>query len=314
MKSIYFLTILTATVVLLGGCAPKLPQGVLKEDYIHKYGVAMSKKEWNDRGNSGKVISTLENGATVTKTYEKDTLHGTSTITFPHSLTIEKTEIYDQGKLTHKIEHFTSGIPMWEEQLLPNGKSLITTWYEDGTPQSYEEYDKKLLNKGEYYSSKNEVESRVQQQEGTRIHRDAYGNLLSKDLIKDGEITLRTTYHPNGDPKTITSYINGLPTHKKTFWLGGQPNTIEQWHEGEQSGITIVFQNGEKRAEIPYVHGKKHGAEKRFRENEILAEELYWENDKKHGPARTHINGKISTKWYLQDKLVSKLIFDEFAN
>lgn len=311
-RSQLFLTLAILT-FLSSGCELAKSKGVVKENYIHKYGIPMSKKEWNNRGKNGTAISKMENGVTISKTYENGVLHGTKDITFPHSEIVEKKETYEHGLLKNRVLHYSSGVPMWKEKLLKDGKSVITTWYEDGSPQSIEKYEKSLLKSGEYFTLHNEIESHVKQNEGTRIQRDAFGNLLSRDLIKDGKMALRTTFHPNGDPKTIASYENGFPHgQKKTFWIGGQPNTIEEWFEGKQHGKTIVFQNGEKRAEIPYVNGEKHGIEYRYRDENILVEEVQWERNQKHGPSKIYVDDVATVKWFHQGKPVSKFIFDEY--
>ena len=313
MKRIPFFMALIAITILTNSCGPTLPKGVLKESYIHKYGVAMSKKDWESRGSHGKVVSTLDNGALVTRSFEGGVLQGKVTTTFPHSLTIEKTESYEDGKLISQVQHYTSGIPMLEESLENQGKR-VTTWYEDGTPQSFEEYEDNRLTSGEYFTYQNEMESRVQQEEGMRIRRDAYGTLLSKDLIQNGEMILRSTFHENGDPKATTEYSAGVPNGlRKTFWIGGQPNTLEEWLEGKQHGLTTIYQNGQQWATVPYVDGKRDGTEKRFREGDLLVEEIEWSNGEKHGSYRTYIGDTVSTKWFFQGKSVSKFAFDESA-
>lgn len=315
MKHVFSIPFYLLIFCIFCGCsASQLPKGVIKESFIHKYGIAMSKTEWLKRGSDGKVVSQYENGVTSTRSYLRGLLHGESKITFPHSLVIEKIQDYKEGSLKKEVQHYTSGVPMWEKKYLEDGKNIVTAWYEDGSPQSLENYEKDLLEKASYYNLNNELEASVKQKEGSRLVRDPFGNLLFKDLIKDGQLVLRTSYHPNGDPKMIASYQDGLiHGKKKTYWMGGEPNSIEEWKNGKQEGLTEIFQNGKIKASIEYLAGQRHGIEKRFNDQDVLVEEVYWLEDQKHGPSRTYIGDKTNTKWFHQGRVVSKFVFDEFA-
>lgn len=315
MKQILSTTFYLLILSFLSACGgAKLPKGVIKESFIHKYGVAMSKGEWLNRGSDGKVLTQYENGVSRTRTYQAGKLHGESSASFAHSSVIEKKQVYKEGNLQKEILHYTSGVPMWEKKYLEDGKSILTSWYEDGSPQSLENYVDELLEKGAYYTLNNELEASVDQKEGSRLIRDPFGNLLAKDLIKDGQLVLRTTYHPNGDPKVLASYQDGvIHGKKKTYWMGGEPNTIEEWNMGKQEGLTKIFQNGKVKASLQYLAGQRHGVEKRFNDQDVLVEEIYWIEDQRHGPSRNYIGDKTNTKWFHQGKVVSKFVFDEFA-
>lgn len=298
--------------LLSSSCGSKLSQGVVKESYIHKYGVAMSKKDWEARGSHGKVVTTMKTGATLSKSYKGGVLHGKSTTTFPHSTIVEKTEIYEEGELFSITRHFQSGTPMWEEAFPSQHERRLTNWYEDGTPQSIENYKQTSLDKGEYFSYSNELESRIDTGEGLRVRRDRFGNLLSKDLVKHGQMLLRTTYYPNGDPESITPYVDGLAHgQRKTFHMGGEPKALEEWKSGVQDGVTTVFQNGTKWAEVAYSKGVKHGTELRYRDGEIVVEDIQWSHDERHGPSRTFIGDVTSTQWYLKGHPVPKYVFEQ---
>ncbi len=312
MKRIIQCIGIAALAIIISSCSKSLPTGVVKESYIHKYGVSLDKDDWKARGRDGKIISTMKNGVTITRPYKNGKLNGEVTYSFQHSQLISKTQIFNNDKLITQTKHYSSGVPMWEERLISDNISTITTWYEDGTPQSIEEYNDAKLHEGEYFTFNNEVESRVTQDEGTRVRRDAYGDLLSKDLIKDGKMVLRSTFHHNGDPKTITEFSENIPNGtKKTFWIGGVPNTLEEWVKGEQHGTTIVFQNGEKHAEVPYVKGNRHGIERRFNDEKIVAEEVQWKHGSRHGASRTFFDDKVSTTWFYNGRRVDRHTFEE---
>ena len=91
-------------------------------------------------------------------------------------------------------------------------------------------------------------------------------------------MVLSTSYHPNNTPKAVTPYENwDIQGERQTFLPGGEPNTLEQWRQGYQHGPTVVFQNGEKYSELPYVKGKRQGLEKCYRNGDTLIEEFYVE-------------------------------------
>lgn len=283
---------------------------VVEETFVHRYGMEVPECQWNASGAHGQVISTLKNGVVVTKTYDTGNLHGQTSYTFPHNAAIQKIEDYDRGVLTKETIFYLSGLPQQETLFSEKGK-IINTWYEAGSPKSREEYNNDYLVKGEYYSPEHQLETVVENGSGTRTRRDSYGLLVSVDKITNGHLALSSTFHPNGSPKEITPYRNDfIEGERKTFFPAGEPNTIETWVAGNQQGMTISFQNGEKVAEIPYKKGLKNGIERHFRDGDKLVEEITWVDGKKHGPCRTFLGNTINTDWYFQNQPVNKGTFD----
>lgn len=305
-------SILAVGILSLFGCNRQASDDVVKETYIHKYGVTVSKADWESRGSDGQMIQTLRDGSVITKNYVNGALEGTSTQTFPHSQTIQTTALYGYDTLVKKIENFPSGLPREENEYSANNTTKTTKWYENGSPRTVEEYQGTVLINGEYYTLGNELETSVTQGDGARAMRNAFGQLISTDTIEAGEMTSQMTYHPNGTPRAIISYMNNV-VHgtKKTYHSGGEPNAIEEWENGTQHGITTVFQNGEKFSEVRYVKGKKQGIERRFRDGEIVEEEITWAKDRKHGPSSTYIGDTTQIHWYYQGEKVSKNTWDK---
>lgn len=284
---------------------------VVEETYVHRYGVEVPQERWSESGQNGKVVSTLKTGVVVTRSYNSGILEGDTVYSFPHSSLTQKVETYSQGNLTKEVAYYISGEPA--EQITYNGPNswTLTSWYAGGAPQSKEEYENQRLVHGEYYNISHQIETQVNDGQGTRTRRDGEGQLVSTDSIQNGELVNSTTYYPTGAPKTITPYRNGIVEGtRRTYLQGGEPNTIEQWTAGQQQGITIAFQNGQKFAEIPYVNGQKDGIEKRFRDGITLVEEITWVKDVKHGPATAYIGDVTKVDWYFQNKPVTKGSFD----
>ncbi len=304
---------LFALCLLLNSCNRSNNCGpIVDETYVHRYGVAVPVEDWSSRGGqTGKVITTLKNGVIVTKSLSSGVLEGDTTYTFPHSEVIQKVETYSQGNLQKVIVHYYSGKPAHEIIFTGQQGRTITRWYENGAPQSKEQIVNDKLIGGEYFTSKNQLEAKIADGFGTRVQRDNYGQHVSNDTIQNGEMILCTTCHGNGAPKEVTPYKNRIVEgNLKSFFPTGEPNTTEVWVNGKKEGITIVYLNGEKYAEVPYVEGVKHGIEKRFRDGNHLIEEISWVSDQRHGPSYAYVGDVIKTDWYYQNRLVTEKTFD----
>jgi antitoxin component YwqK of YwqJK toxin-antitoxin module len=312
IKYLAFASLLFA---LIGCQSKRLCDDVICQTYVHRYGVPLDPDEWSARGRHGRVVSTRRDGVVVSNSYESGVLHGETTYTFPHREVIQKRETYCQGELEKEIWNYHNGIPQRQVTYEEPHRHTAIAWYENGVPQCKEEYQKGRLAQGEYYNLSNETESRIDDCAGIRMQRDGYGNLTSIDEIHDGQMVLRTTYHPNGTPEALTPYVNDeVHGQRRTFTIGGEPATIEEWRGSRQHGNTIVFENGEKCSDLPYVNGQPHGIEQRYREGQILAQRNTWVKGEKHGPCHTYVRDISQTDWYFQGKLVNKPTFDAMSN
>ena len=284
---------------LLGCRNPRQCNEIVKETYIHKYGVPVTKSDWDSQGKDGQSVVLRKDGVTVTTPYQKGIIHGALAYTFPNSSTIQHVDIYNQGTLVAKREHYPSGVPAREELLEEQGLVKLTSWYEDGTPQLEEIYQDTLLVSGEYRTPLNVIEARVHDGKGERVCRSGEGDLLSRDTIRRGEMKNRVSYFANGDPKAETPFVHGvIHGTRLTYLPGGLPSTVEEWVQGVQEGNTSIYQNGEKIAQIPYVNGKRNGIECRYRDGTELAEEITWKDDRRHGTRKLYVDGETKTEWY----------------
>jgi antitoxin component YwqK of YwqJK toxin-antitoxin module len=318
MRFVWIVGLIGAT-VLATGCAKK-PACINGEEivdckYVHKYGVTVPQQDWTSRGENGKVVSTLKNGVVVAKNYVDGELHGETTYTFPYGDTVEKMESYEHGQLKSDLTYYSSGIPMREVQYPSATTENVTVWYESGSPRFREKYVDTLLIEAEYFTPSNQVESVVDNGNGTRISRDPYGILTATDTIDHGRLVLRTTAYPNGAPKEVIPYVNDqIQGVRKTFYPGGEPHTVEDWSNGNLHGVMTTYQNGEKVSEIVYVEGKKNGLERHYRNGKEIVEEISWQEDLKHGPCALYLGDNSKTEWYYQGKPVSKISYDLLAN
>jgi antitoxin component YwqK of YwqJK toxin-antitoxin module len=303
----YLPMLLGALALMTTACdQSKKDNGVVSERYIHKYGYAVSKDEFQERQYPGQSIVLLKNGVTITATHENGVLHGPCTHTFPHSQTVESYYLYNQGQLTKEVLYNISGMPVREEVQLSPKRHAVTLWYVSGTPLSREEYADNELLDGDYYSVDNEIEARVVKGEGVRLKRDAQGQLLYRDDVSEGYITKRESYHANGLPESISYFRYGkLHGEKSLFTDKGEPLATKEYIGGLLHGKATFYENGVKYLEIFYLDGMKNGLEIHYIDGQIVSQEILWENDRRHGPSKYYIDNDAKVEYYYGGEIVS---------
>jgi antitoxin component YwqK of YwqJK toxin-antitoxin module len=299
--------------LFLAGCYNnKQESNVVSTRYIHKYGYAVSKDEFEERKYPGQVVTALKNGVTITSTYENGVLHGLSRHTFPDSQTIETDYLYNQGSLVKVNVYDVTGLPLREEVVLSPTRSSSTKWYSTGTPLSIEEFAGEEIVEAQYFNLQNEVEAQVQKGKGTRVLRNIQGILLSKDNIEEGYVTKRETFYPNGSPESIAFYVRGvLHGEKKSFTENGEPLAVKEYIAGKLHGKTTFFKNGARYVDIHYLDGLKNGLEIHYIDGTVVSQEIVWENDHKHGPSKYYIEGIAQVEYYYDGDLVSEAKWKE---
>jgi len=285
---------------------------VVQERYVHQYGMEIGADEWESRGQSGQVIATLDNGVVVTKEYSAGTLNGETSYTFPHSSLIEHVDTFQEGALVKTIYNDSTGNPKEEVRFSEGNQKIVTNFYESLAPRSREMYRNDCLSRGVYYTRDNKIEATIEGGRGTKILRNENGELVGEAVIDAGKLVKETHFYPNGNPREVISYKNNqVDGTKRTYLINGEPNTIEEWRDGQLQGVTVVFKNGDKYAEIPYVMGKREGVEVRYKDGKTVAEEITWERDKIHGAYHSYFGSSVKTEWYLQGNKVSKASFEQ---
>jgi antitoxin component YwqK of YwqJK toxin-antitoxin module len=284
--------------LLAGGCRDNdKDDQVVSQRYIHKYGYTVSKEDWESKSYPGQIVTTMKNGVTVTATYENGVLHGPCTHTFPHSQTVETYTVYDKASPVREVRYDITGMPLQEKNQLSPSRHTLTYWYTDGVPLSIEEYVNEELLEGQYFSRQNEVESRVDKGNGVRLSRNQKGELLSKDTVESGYMSVRESFYASGSPESITHYHRGqLHGEKKSFAQNGEPLALEEWVNGKLHGKSTHFKNGSKYLELSYLDGLKYGSEIHYVDGDQISQEIHWENDRKHGPSNFYVESTPSDK------------------
>ncbi len=294
--------------LFLTGCSKSCEEcNVVSTRYIHKYGYAVSKDEFEERQYPGQVVTALKNGVTITSTYENGVLHGLSRHTFPHSQTVETDYLYNQGSLVKINVYDVTGMPLREEVVLSPTRRSSTKWYSSGTPLSIEEFAGEELVEAQYFNRQNEVEARVQKGKGTRIVRNIQGVLLSKDEIEEGYVTKREAFYANGSPESVAYYIQGvLHGETKSYTQNGEPLAVKEYIAGKLHGKTTFFKNGARYVDVHYLDGLKNGLEIHYIDGNVVSQEIVWENDHKHGPSKYYVDSIAEVEYYYDGELVSE--------
>jgi len=305
-----------AAALLFFGCKNKNQNDdVVSQRYVHKYGYAVSRDEFETKKYPGQAITLMRNGVTISSTYENGVLHGPTTHTFPNSQTVETFYLYNQGNLVKEVLYDITGMPIREEVQMSPTRHATTLWYSNGTPMSMEEYAHEELLEGQYFTVANELEAQVVKGRGSRIRREQQGVLLYKDMIDEGYVTKRETFYPNGSPESIAFFDHGkLSGEKKTYTASGEPVAVKEYVNGKLHGKTTLFKNGTKVVETHYLDGMKNGLEIHYLDGEIVSQEILWENDKKHGPSRYFIDEIAKVEYYYDGKRVDEQKWQELSH
>ena len=305
MKRVH-LSLVVSSGLILASCQNRTAlDQIVSQKYVHKYGFEVSPTEWAERSQDGSLVEELKNGVKITRSYENGALHGPTTYSFPNTLVVEKLLTYDQGTLLKETLFDAAGMPMREDLYEFDERNIITLWSDRGIPLSIEEYENEVLIEGKYYTPDHELEAKVENGYGYRVKRTRDGLLISKDQMKNGLIAERTTFHPNGDIHTVSHYHDyQLHGSQMKYTSSGRPLMELSWNHGILDGQKVIYRNGIRVAEIPYVNGAKHGTEYHYDDLGTLISETLWRNDKKHGCCKSYTEDSMDAEWFHNGMLV----------
>ena len=289
-------------------------KNVISQRYIHKYGYDVSREEWETQQYPGQVLTTQRDGKTTTESYEDALLHGPRTETYPHSQTVQTLEQYERGHLAKRVSYTVRGVPETEEVFKSETHVVSTSWYPSGTPKAKEEHKDSVLINGWYYNVANETDSRIENGTGEKTVRNQNGDMLSREVFNNYQVTYAESYYPNNTPCTMASYENGkIQGEKKHFSMRGEPIFVERFSNGEKHGMSTYYQNGYKYSEVPYAYGYKDGVERHYIDGETLVEETEYKDGIKHGPSIVYCDGAARTTWYFESQKVSRPKYNQLV-
>lgn len=305
-------SLLLVTACALCSCGDNASKNIISVRHIHKYGYDVPKDEWTKERYPGQKIVTLKDGTTITSSYEDGELHGTKTQTFAHSQTVETLEQYSRGRLIKRITYSIRGVPQKEEVFKDAHNVCVTTWYPKGTPQMKEEYQDETLISGKYFNLANDMDSYIEEGHGEKTIRNPSGDILSKEIYKNHEITYVENYYPNNSPHTAISYEDGLMHGEcKEYAITGEPLSIENYHKGKKQGLCTYYQNGCKYLETNYHNGYKKGVEREYIDGHTLVAETEYAYGKKHGISTVYCDGCARTYWYFDGMSITQQKYNQ---
>ncbi len=309
----YFPAFVALTLCLLTACGNP-NNNAISTLFIHKYGATLTEDDWTSRGGNGQVVTTCKDGVTITENYIENALEGKTIYSFPHSGVTAKEESYRQGHLLSETLHFNSGVPKQKTEFISDGECHQTTWFENGNPRSFEKIIDGRLEEGDYFTSSNDLETKIRAGVGTKIERNTYGEFKSKIEYNQGTKLQMTTYHPNGDPKIVIPYQNNhVHGIKKLYHINGIPDRFEEWAHGSQQGTTTAYRDGQPHSELQYVAGMKNGIETIMNDRGQIVQEITWRNDLMHGVQKLYINDTVRLEWFYKGKKVSHSDFEKLV-
>lgn len=303
-----------AILLFLFGCGRDSSDNqVISKRYLHKYGYAVSKAEWENNNYPGQVVTSMRDGVTITATYENGALHGPTTHTHPHSQTVKSYHLYNFGDLKKEITYDVLGMPKEEKIELSPHRHCITRWYGDGTPMSTEDFADDELLEAKYYTLSNDVESVVERGRGLRTIRDQNGVLLAKDQFESGYLVKRENFYASGSPESVLHYhFNKKNGQRLVFSENGDSIAEEEWVDDQLHGKATYYNNGKKQIEVFFINGSRNGIETHFIDGEQIEQEIYWIYDRRHGPTKFYVGEDVAKmEWYYDGRHVSKRQFDE---
>ncbi|MFA5250859.1 MAG: hypothetical protein WC371_05580 [Parachlamydiales bacterium] len=309
-KSVFAL----AGLFFLAGCCNKNcdANNAVSQKYIHKYGFEVSPAEWDERKGNGQIVTTFPDGSVQTCAYKNNLRHGVSTLSYPNSATLKEKSEYLEGQLSKKTSFDLSGQPVREELYEENGKTTITLWGKNGAPLSVEEYQMEKLVSGQYFTPQNKLESSIADGSGIRVKRNEAGTLLSQDAFENGELKSRTTFHFNGQIKSLSNFsdykLSGIQQH---FAPNGTLIREATWQDGTLTGLEICYRGSKKFIETPYLNGLRDGLEKEYDKEGALVRETPWKENKKHGLEHFYYKDYTDIQWYFLGEAVSLAKFNQ---
>ncbi len=313
MKRLFF----ALPALMLAGCFSKDDANcIISQQYVHKYGFNVSPEEWEQREADGTIVELLKSGVKVSRSYENGVLHGETSYSFPHSNVIEKLQVYDHDTLLKEMLYDGTGMPLKEELYEFDNRVVVTNWDDKGAPLSVEEYENGLLSEGKYFTPSHELEAQVVNGIGQRVRRERSGALAAREQISHGAVTCRTTFHSNGEIHTVAHY-DGEQLHGEQlkFSANGMPLLRLEWSRGVLDGTKVVYRNGYKVAEIPYVNGERNGTEYHYDDLGHIVAQIDWKNDRKHGFSQIlGEEGLSESEWYYKGESVTAYTFDVLTN
>lgn len=299
---------------MLCGCSKSAQEVSMADRYFHRYGVEVSKHDFESRGKTGKIVSHLADGR-ISEAHMKDgQLHGVKTLTFPYSEVIESTMEFEEGRLLTKTMHDMKGSPREKIEFLSEEHQFVKQcWYPGGSPRSKEMWDQGRLMEASYYDLENQSLSKVESGYGVRTLLSDTGAVKTREEYKGGWLSSQLSFdEATGATLAEIPYVKGVRSGIASYFdAAGNLQRTEMWEEGELEGEVIEYEKDYPSVIFTYSGGKREGLEYRYR-GEMLAETWQWKDDRRHGEHKVYVDEQlVRTDFYYDGVKVSKQGYDQ---
>lgn len=288
----------------------------MADRYFHRYGVEVSKTDFDARGATGKVVSHLADGRISQSQLKAGRLHGRKTLTFPYSEIVEMTLEYDEGKLLSKTVHDSKGAPQEKIEILAEQSNYVKqTWYPQGSPRSKEMWDQGRLMDASYFDLQNLPVSKIESGYGVRTIFTDTGLVSARAEYKGGWLCSEHSFDvQTGVTLSEIPFVKGIKSGIASYFtVQGDLLRTESWLDGELEGEVIEYEKDYPTVIYSYVAGKREGLEYRYR-GELLAETWMWKDDRRHGEHKVYVDEQlVRTDFYFNGVKVSKQGYDQLV-
>lgn len=208
--------------------------------------------------------------------------------------------------------------------------------YEDGSTKAEGAYNSSKIKTGQwkYYYTNGKLEAegyykgKVDKARPVVIRKNRNSAIDDDGLVREGKWTF---YYTNGQPKASVTYKDGCPNGQLIKWyktgekmeestyegcqdvkdrkLWAKEGWLKQEtiNEGNERSIQIEwYQNGQKKAAIPYKKGKQYGHVKRWYDTGQKEEDVMMKNTRVHGSYRSwYSNGNKQRQFFSISNVMS---------
>ncbi len=240
--------------------------------------------------------------------YKNGYLNGTKQVFYSSGKPKEKS-VYVNGVIKSKILYY------------PNGKKKKEEKYKQGTLISSTLYNRDGTIKGQT-NNNSEVNQNTQVNQ-VATDKPVKSTVLVKNNTSQTSGGLQKVYYPNGKPKQISLYKNGLLVKDSLFFEEGKIQIVKKYSDGELTHLEEYYKNGGLKYEKNFLNNKKNGQQKEFQENgyPVLMEDyengelLHREEYNKEGTPVSEVNYKYGKKdgpQIIYDKIGKPLSVEEY--
>lgn len=287
--------------------------------YLHDYGIAMTPKQWQERGGDGVIIRRDRHGSESRTHYKNHLKEGIETETYPGSERIHHERHYTKGRLLKERHYTEDGVVAHGKDYLGGHQVRSYQWYKDGSPMVDALWHGAQLYTGTYYDAKGTIIARVVDGQGTEIVFRDDGTIAHQRNYQKGRARRLVSYDQRGlKRESLQLNEKGKPEgEKNVYGESGALITREHWCDGKRHGLMETWHQGHKIGTITYVNDLKHGHEYRYDTTGALVEHAMWFKGKRHGKLFIYqppSKEPVEVRYFYRGRSLSRLAYERLTN